>query len=496
MTADIRLEDLVQACATAQRVASVAQIDEPPGDVRAARLTEALRQAAEICSADTLQALEGCMAVADTATRAVAQRLRSWCLETHLRAALRPSQQALQDRQRTATCVVDEESIPLLASFSAMAREHRRDRRAAIEAAVAEQLESLEALFEAQYDIMRRVAGDLGYASLEALWTAVLPVEPAAQEDAVTRWLHETHDVYADLLTWAARQRLGVPPGQLRRHDILTLFTWPEYQRYYQPGEVVSHLEACLHDMAIDPRADGRLMLRPCPPAFGPAAAVPVDIPDEIVVTYSRVEGTKGSEAYASAYGRALLWAHTSPELPLVERLVSDAAVSTSSAQLFAEMIALPGWLYQYGGASVDGDYWPWRRLDRLYRLRRQLGRFLYTRQVCTADSLAGAREAYRDIMTDACLVEYPAAYYLVDWDWSYTSLALWRGWGLACGLLQAARQLFADDWFRNPDTGAWLRGYWRAALGEAAEALFQELTGSPWEASWFATLLNDETWW
>jgi hypothetical protein len=496
MTADMRLEELVQACAAARRAASLARIDEPPGEARAVRLGEALRQAAESCAVERLQALDSYMAAADTATRDAARWLRAWCLETRLRAALLPSQQALQDRQRTATCVVDEESIPLLASFAAMAGEQRRDRRAAIEAAVAEQLESLESLFEAQYNTMQRVAGDLGYASLEALWTAILPVEPAAQEDYVTQLLRETHDVYADLLTWAASQRLNVPPGQLRRHDILTLFTWPEYQRYYQPGEVVSHLEACLHDMTIDPQADGRLVLRPCPPAFGVAAAVPVNIPDEIVVTYSRVEGVKGAEAYASAYGTALLWAHTSPELPLLRRVWSDAAVSTSSAQLFAEMIALPGWLRQYGGVRVDGNYWPWRRLDRLYRLRRQLGRFLYTRQVCTTDSLAGAREAYRDIMTDACLVEYPAAYYLVDWDWSYTSLSLWRGWGLAYGLLWAVRHLAADDWFRNPDSGAWLRDYWRAALAGTGEALFQECTGSPWEASWFAALLNDETWW
>lgn len=493
MSTDDRLEQLEHACAAWQRATALAQIDEPPGEARAARMAEALRQAAAVCSVGDLQALASLTASAPPTTRTAAQQLRAWCLETHLRHALLPHQQALQQQQRTTTCVVNDETIPLLASFAVMAGEARRDRRAAIDAAVAEQLEVLEPRFKAQYEALQRVAEGLHYSSLEGMWTAILPVEPASQEDYVTQLLHETRDVYADLLTWAASRRLAVPPGQLRRHDILALFTFPEYQRYYQPDELVAQLDTCWREMEIDPLADGRLDLRRCPPAFGAAAAVAVHIPDEVVLTYGRVEGVKGAEAYASAYGRALLWVYTSPELPVVTRLLGDDALPTSSAQLVAEMIASPGWLHQYGGVRVDGDYWAWRRLDRLYRLRRQLGRFLYTRQVCTADSLAGAQEAYRDIMTDACLVEYPAAYYLVDWDWSYTSLAYIRGWGLAYGLMQTARQLFADDWFRNPASGVWLRDYWRAALGETVEALCQECTGSAWEASWFAAWLNDE---
>jgi hypothetical protein len=494
MAADAHQERLVQACAVYQREVALAQIDAPPGEERLARVAGAVRRGAEVCSVDELQALQDRMDEAPASARAALRRLQAWGLETHLRQAILPQQQAIQARQRSAVCVVDEESMPLLASFTAMAMEKRRDRRAAIEAAVGEQLASVNALFEVQFKELCRVAASLGYASLAALWADILPVEPAAQQDEVDQILEETQEVYTDLLAWAVKKRLDVPPGQLRRHDILALFTFPEYQQYYQPDALISRLQACLHDMGVDPHADGRIVLRQCSPAFGPPMAVAVQIPDEIVLMYNQVSGVKGAEAYAGAYGKALLWAYTSPELSVVSRLLGDAALPTSSAQLLAEMVALPGWLHHYLRVHVDERYWPWRLLDRLYRLRRQLGRFLYAQYISTSESLAGAQEAYREIMMNACQVNYHPAYYLTDWDWAYTSLTYLRGWKLAYLLLETLRQQFADDWFRNPDSGVWLQEYWHSALGESVEALLQGLGGVAWDTTLFVEALINET--
>jgi hypothetical protein len=496
MAENTQQQRFVQACAAYQRDVALAQIDVPPGEARSTRLADAIRRAAEVCSINELQALQSHLPEVQPAAQTTLQRLRAWGLETHLRGALLPQQQEIQARQRSARCVVDEESIPLLASFAAMALEARRDRRAAIDLAVGTQLETINPLFEAQFKELSRVSEALGYASGEALWADILRLDLAAKQDEIVRVLQATREVYMDLLTWAVRRRLGVPPGQLRRHDILALFTFPEYQQYYQPGAVIPGLQTCLHHMHIDSRADGRIMQRPYPAAFHPPAAVAIQIPDEIVLTYSRVSGLKDAEAYAGAFGRALLWAYTSPDLPALARLLGDAAFPMSSAQLLAEMVALPGWLRHYLRVSVDENYWPWRRLDRLYRLRRQLGRFLYARHMATAESLAGAQEAYREIMMDACQVDYPPAYYLTDWDQSYASLAFFRGWMLAYTLLGVLRQQFADDWFRNPDSGAWLCEYWCGALAEDVEDVPQHLGVGPWDVTLVAEALSNEEVW
>jgi hypothetical protein len=177
-------------------------------------------------------------------------------------------------------------------------------------------------------------------------------------------------------------------------------------------------------------------------------------------------------------------------------RLLGSPAIPGGNAQFLAEMVALPGWLRHYLRVRVDGNYQLWRRLDRLYRLRRQLGRFLYTRHVYTAGSLAGAADAYREIMRDACLVDHAPAYYLLDWDWQYTSLMFVYSWGVAYGLGTAMQRQFAADWFRHPEAGAWLRAVWQDALGVPVHDLLQRLYGAAWEAPLFAAVFLDDALW
>lgn len=493
MAIDSAPEHLVQTCVAYQRDVALIHLDTPPGEARETRLAEAMVRVSEAYTTTTLEMLHSQLTAAPASHQEMLRRLRGWALTMHVQHALLPVQREINTWQQTAVCRVDEEPIPLRASFTAMATETRRDRRAAIEKAVCLQLGALNDLFESQFKGLTSLTEHLGYASPEALWTDVLPAEPAAYHDLATHILASTREVYVDLLTWAVRRRLRIPPGQLRRHDILALFTFPEYQSYYQPGTVVPGLQTCLRALGLDPYVDGRLEWRERAAHFGPPAALALHIPDEIVLSHAQVSGLKGAEALASASGRALLWASTSPDLPVASRVLGDPAWPESNAQLLAELLADPQWLHHYFAIGVDSNYAAWHRLDRLFRLRRHLGRFLYTRYLYTTNSLAGASEAYRDIMMDACLVDYPQEYYLLDWDRQYTTLTSLRGWSLTYALLEMLRGQFAADWFRTHDAGEWLRQYWYGALGERVEALRDQLTGSAWDGELFATALVRE---
>src|SRR5262245_530814 len=300
-------EHLVQTCAAYQRDIALICLDTPPGDRRDARLAEAMAHWGEAYTPATLEALQSQLTAVPASYQETLTRLRAWALYMYVRSALLPMQREIQTRQRTTVCLVDEEPIPLRASFNAMATETRRERRAAIEAAVVLELGTLNELFEAQFKALTTVAEPLGYATSEALWTAILPVEPATYQDIAAQILEHTQQVYADLLTWAVRRRLRLPPGQLRRHDILALFTFPEYQTYYQPGTVIPGLQTWLRELGLDPYVDGRLTWRERAAPFGPPAALALHIPDEIVLSYAQTGGLKDAEAVASASGRALL---------------------------------------------------------------------------------------------------------------------------------------------------------------------------------------------
>ena len=142
----------------------------------------------------------------------------------------------------------------------------------------------------------------------------------------------------------------------------------------------------------------------------------------------------------------------------------------------------------------MDANYAAWRRLDRLFRLRRHLGRFLYTRYLYTTNSLAGASEAYRDIMMDACQVDYPQEYYLLDWDWQYTSLTALRGWSLTYALLgDAARAVCRGLVSQLPTPGSGYGSTGIALWESSVEALRDQLTGSAWDGELFAAALMGE---
>ena len=485
---------LLDACKTYHRHVALAHLDVPPGAARDARLAEAMAQTEPACTVSALQTFANLGANAPAAQRPAFRRLNAWGLGMHVRQRLWPAWHAAQSRFRGATCYVEEAAVPLRHAFSHMAGERRRDQRAAIESAVVMLLGTVNESFETYFEAHRHAAADLGFDSPDGLWRRVADLDTAAQQDAAIAVLDETREPYVDLLTWAVKQHLRLPLSQLRRHDVLALFTFAEYQQYYQPGALVPAMQACCWHMGLDPNANGRLTWRERPPHFGPPEALALHIPDEVVLAYPPVSGLKDAERWANALGRALLWTHAEPDLPLVYRLLADPAIAEGNACLLAELVAHPNWLRHYLSVHVDENYRLWRRLDRLYRLRRQLGRFLFTRHLYTADSLAGAAEIYRDLMMEACCVDYAPEYYLLDTDWHYESLtALWRQ-SLACVLMETLHRQFAADWFRNPDSGAWLRHFWSGALGESVNDLLQRHLDAPeWTAALFAEMLAEE---
>jgi hypothetical protein len=193
-------EHLLQTCVAYQHEVALIHRDLPPGDARETRLAEAMAHGAAVCTSATLEALQRLRTDAPASHQESLQRLRAWALAMHVRSALLPLQREIHARQRTAVCLVDGEPIPLRASFAAMAAETRRDRRAAIEAAVRLQLRELNALFEAQFTAQRTLVEPLGYASPEALWADILPTAPATLQDVATQLLASTEEVYRDLL--------------------------------------------------------------------------------------------------------------------------------------------------------------------------------------------------------------------------------------------------------------------------------------------------------
>src|SRR5215831_5931408 len=116
-------EHLIQTCVSYQHDVSLMHLDIPPGEAREGRLADAMAHGAEACTPAAIETLQRLRTEAPASQQEAVQRLHGWALSMHVRNALLPMQREIQARQRSAICLVDEEPIPLRASFAAMAAE-------------------------------------------------------------------------------------------------------------------------------------------------------------------------------------------------------------------------------------------------------------------------------------------------------------------------------------------------------------------------------------
>src|SRR5688572_761234 len=123
MAVDNLPERLLQTCVAYRRQFAMIHLDTPLGDTREARLAEAMVPVADVCTPTTIEMLQRLRTEIPAAQQGAYQRLYAWALDMQVRSALLPMHREIQTRQRTAICLVDQEPIPLRASFAAMAAE-------------------------------------------------------------------------------------------------------------------------------------------------------------------------------------------------------------------------------------------------------------------------------------------------------------------------------------------------------------------------------------
>ena len=159
---------------------------------------------------------------------------------------------------------------------------------------------SLNELFEAQFKALALSPSILAMLRLEALWTDILPVEPATLQDVATQILASTQEVYTgppDLGRTAA-----FASSRLASCDVTTFWPCspsPNIRHIISRARWYAGLQTCLREMGLSPAVDGRLEWRERSAHFGPPAALALHIPDEIVLSYAQVQGLKGTEALA-----------------------------------------------------------------------------------------------------------------------------------------------------------------------------------------------------
>jgi predicted metal-dependent hydrolase len=111
---DDPLEQWLEACAAYQREVALAHLDTPLGEARELRLSEALERAIDVWPASELADLGSLIEEAPAAQQDALRRVRAWGVSMYLQGAMLPPRREMLARQRSLTCRVDDEVIPVM----------------------------------------------------------------------------------------------------------------------------------------------------------------------------------------------------------------------------------------------------------------------------------------------------------------------------------------------------------------------------------------------
>ena len=204
-------------------------------------------------------------------------------------------------------------------------------------------------------------------------------------------------------------------------------------------------------------------------------------IPDEVILVVRPGGGPDDYAAYLHELGHALHFANTDPGLPVEYRRLGDPSVTEAWAFLLDGLLRERGWLKRFVGIGQPREALRFTAFHKLWFLRRYAAKLEYELFLHAEGPGRRSREAYRDLLSDATQVDWPADLFLCDVDPFFYAARYLRAWIFEAQLRDLLRERFDEEWYRNDRTGPFLLALWRQGQRHTLEELAADLgLGAP----------------
>jgi hypothetical protein len=379
-----------------------------------------------------------------------------------------------------------EDQVPLPQVSVRLAAERKRVVRELLEDATTTVIGAYHQAYRGLWSRLFGVAESLGYPNLIALWEELSGVDLDAFLKRLEAILRETEYTYRETMQWYLKRVFGIPLEAARRHDILALFGMglQETAAWFPRSDLIPGLEQWLGDWGWKIEDQPNVRVEHHAVLAGEAWCAPFDIPADIRLALAPMAGMRGfAQAFREA-GKALLLATFPAEAPLELRCFPDPSLLEAQAEIFGGLMRARRWLAIQGHIRQPGDVLRLAHLERLFIVRRYIGKCLYERTLYEDAALDGIDEVYRDAVRRACGFSYPPAYYLYDVEPGFATLWQVRGWILSAHLRRQLQQQYPDEWFREPEALEAWRELWSQSPYHTVEALVERVGGSMVDAT------------
>jgi hypothetical protein len=220
-------------------------------------------------------------------------------------------------------------------------------------------------------------------------------------------------------------------------------------------------------------------------PQKAPRACVIASDPPRVVHLITRAQGgLHDYQAFLHEAGHALHYAGVEETLPYTFRRISRDHALTEVYSYIVEAISRePGWHVRHFGLSeeqaaenAEATVFLEALLFRRYVAKLEFELAFWSR---FADD-GGTPDGYEELLTAATGIRYRRDGYLADMDAGFYSADYTRAWIRSAQLRRYLIETVGEDWWRNPETGAFLRQLFRQGTKPSSEDVAAMLGYAP----------------
>ena len=323
----------------------------------------------------------------------------------------------LAEREAALELQVNGDRLPYRQSMVTQANEADPARRAAIEQARLELLDSeLNPLHLSGLERAHELARELGWSSYRDMYADLKQIDLYALERQTSAFLEATADAYQPVVDPHLRSQVGLGFDELRRSDLPYFFRARGFDDLFPGERLIEALEQTLAGMGIALHAQQNVRLdteqRPLksPRAF----CAPVHVPGEVYLVIPRNGGREDFAALFHEAGHTEHYAHVDPSLPFEFRHLGDNSVTEGFAFLLEHLTEDPAWLEATLGVTDAEEYAGYVRASKLLFLRRYAAKLSYELQLHGGERpLSEMPDVYARLLGDAVAVDWPARTWL-----------------------------------------------------------------------------------
>jgi len=443
-----------------------AAVFEEVHDVRSGRkawpdLTPLFETQGILESSRTLPVIERAMASAEDEEERRLRKLLRWAARHHLEAHTARLDDEFSYWRATSKVETGDIGVPVSQAANLIHSTESREARRQLEDARCSTLEEAVPLQLDRLSRWREAAAELGYGSYREAVERLAGVNLLGVLKEARRLIEETEDVYREALRDELQWRIGIGPDEAESHDAGWLKRMPWLDGSCQEGDVLGTLRKDLRDIGLPLEYGGHVTVEhePFPGPGMTACCTPVRVPDQIYLLVMPTITQPGCVALLMSVGRALHYAYTDSRLSFEDRALGDLAVVKGHGLLLAGLSREGAWVQRTRGLQGQAleEYLRTAAVADLFSLREAAARLEFEIEMSDSASPGEMGPRWAEILSAATGFQFDPRSFLEKLGQRFGVARYLRGRMLAAQLSRELRELFDEDWYRNPRAGPFL---------------------------------------